>query len=349
MIQKYRISRDPEHYLAWPDVAMADGGKLLCVFSECDQHAGWREYTQVMLCESTDRGRTWTPKRGITCRTSGGETGFWNCARINRLRDGRHVITIDRIYAKESSALPEQCIVYLLFSSDNGATWTEPIETPARGIVPDKLIELDSGRWLLGTHFNDTQFGQLVQRVWLSDTKGERWEGPFIVGKVDGLNLCEVSILSIEGNTVVAFMRENSMVGRDCYKSISRDGGRSWTAPAQFPLPCCHRPTAGFLRDGRIFITYRFIQGGARKSGLAQQLHGAVSDRDSALAERRSHAWTRIMPIDYDRATWCDLGYSGWVQFEDGEIYIVNYIKDDSPEKAQIRGYSMTPQDICIG
>ena len=42
------------------------------------------------------------------------------------------------------------------------------------------------------------------------------------------------------------------------------------------------------------------------------------------------------MPVDFDRSPVADLGYSGWVQFEDGEIYIVNYIVDDAP-KAQIR------------
>ena len=55
----------------------------------------------------------------------------------------------------------------------------------------------------------------------------------------------------------------------------------------------------------------------------------------------------RIMPVDYDRSPDSDLGYSGWVQFPDGEIYIVNYIMDDAP-KAQIRGYSLRPEDIVL-
>ena len=53
------------------------------------------------------------------------------------------------------------------------------------------------------------------------------------------------------------------------------------------------------------------------------------------------------MPIDFDRSPVSDLGYSGWVQFEDGEIYIVNYIVDDAP-KAQIRGYSLTENDFIL-
>jgi sialidase-1 len=53
------------------------------------------------------------------------------------------------------------------------------------------------------------------------------------------------------------------------------------------------------------------------------------------------------MPLDYDRNEKPDTGYTGWVQFEDGEIYVVNYIKDDA-SKAQIRGYSFYPNDIIL-
>ncbi len=38
---------------------------------------------------------------------------------------------------------------------------------------------------------------------------------------------------------------------------------------------------------------------------------------------------------------------AGWVQFEDGEIYVVNYILDDAP-KAQIRGYALQVQDFLL-
>jgi sialidase-1 len=43
-----------------------------------------------------------------------------------------------------------------------------------------------------------------------------------------------------------------------------------------------------------------------------------------------------------------DTGYSGWVQFPDGEIYVVNYIVDDAP-KGQIRGYSLRKEDFLLG
>ena len=49
----------------------------------------------------------------------------------------------------------------------------------------------------------------------------------------------------------------------------------------------------------------------------------------------------RIIPLDYDGAAKADTGYSGWIQFADGEIYVVNYIVDDHRDRGQIRGYSL--------
>ena len=53
------------------------------------------------------------------------------------------------------------------------------------------------------------------------------------------------------------------------------------------------------------------------------------------------------MPLDYDRSHFADTGYTGWVAFPDGEIYMVNYIVDDAP-KAQIRGYSFKTDMLLV-
>ena len=168
-----------------------------------------------------------------------------------------------------------------------------------------------------------------------------------VVGKKEGLNLCEVSILPVAGK-LVAFMRENSHLGWPCYKTISDDRGESWSEPVAFPLPGCHRPVAGHLRDGRILITYRFVQGGGRLWGKqAQNFFAALTDDESALAGQYKDARTSIMPVDFDRAPIADLGYSGWVQLDDDEVYIVSYIVDNAP-KGQIRGYSLHPSDFLL-
>jgi hypothetical protein len=345
MVQKFTVSRDDSIYEAFPDVALAPSGRLVCVFLECRHHVD-RSYTRIVLTGSGDRGRTWSPKRALAEPTHGLPV-YWNCPRITCLRDGRLVIVVDKLFAMEASAEPEQCRNVLFISADEGASWTGPIETPARGIVPDRLLELDSGRWIISCHFADREFGFLTQRLWYSDDQGASWSGPVVVARQPGLNLCEASLLPV-GELLVAFLRENSGLGWDCYKAISADQGETWGPPAPFPLPGCHRPVAGWLEDGQILITHRFMQGGKGWTGWwTQNFFAALTDRESALAQSRSEAHTRILPLDFDRSPWSDTGYSGWVQFADGEIYVVNYIVDDAP-RAQIRGYSLHMVDFLL-
>ncbi|MFA7159861.1 MAG: sialidase family protein [Kiritimatiellia bacterium] len=340
MIRKYSISRDDGLYEAWPDVTLTPSGKLVCVFSECTHHRD-RSYTRVMLADSSDRGRTWTPKRPLTEASRG--IPYWNCARIMTLRDGRIAVLVDKIFEKSEGGGHN----YLFFSEDEGQTWSLPVETPARGIVPDKLLELAGGRWLISCHEMDGTTGTLAQRLWYSDNQSASWQGPVIVARKKGLNLCEVSILPA-GDALVAFMRENSGQGWDCQKAISLDRGETWGEVIPFPLPGCHRPVAGRLKDGRILITYRFMQGGKGWAGWwTQNFFTALTDMESALAATRAEAHTRILPIDFDRSPESDTGYSGWVQFDDGGIYIVNYIVDDAP-KGQIRGYSLQLSDFIL-
>ena len=88
-------------------------------------------------------------------------------------------------------------------------------------------------------------------------------------------------------------------------------------------------------------VTYRFIPCGT------QNMFAAFLQKDQLLCTKRHEQRVRVMPLDYDRNPAPDLGYTGWTQFADGEIYVVNYIKDDS-DKAHIRGYSFYPDDIVL-
>ena len=311
-----------------------------------------------MLTDSEDRGRTWSPKRALSDAlhsVPGKESPFWNCARISTLRDGRLVAVADRIAGRDEGVGGEQSN-WLWFSDDEGTSWKGPCATPVHGIVPDQLIELKqgkhAGRWLLSAHtkvvLDGTDCKEWTERCWHSDDGGASWSEPCVIAQVPDLMLCEGSIVELPAGELVCFMRENSGQGLDAFKSISVDGGHTWEGPFRMPIPGCHRPVAGMLQSGRVMITHRYMQGGKGWLGWwTQNFFAALTDIESCLTMERNEAHVRIMPIDYDRSPEADLGYSGWVQFEDGEIYVVNYIVDDAA-KAQIRGYAFREDDFIL-
>ncbi len=348
-MQKFIVSRDDSIYEAWPDVALTDSGKLVCVFSECAHH-GNRDKARICWVTSTNRGRTWSAKRYLSepaVRTPETMGPYYNCARISKLSDGRLAIVCDFIKGTTEKDT-RQTEIHLWFSSDEGETWEGPILTPAVGIVPEHLYELKSGRWLLAAHHPHPETGKLAEYVWYSDDKGQSWSDMITIGADPRYNLCEVGLVEVEPDVVVGYMRENSGQGWDCQKAISRDGGKTWEGVYPVPIPGCHRPTVGKLADGQLLLTCRFMQGGKGWLGSwTQNVFGVLMPAGQALTKERHEQSTRIFPIDYDRSTRSDLGYTGWVQFEDGEIYIVTYIVDDAP-KAQIRGYSLRTDELVI-
>lgn len=349
MIEKFTVSRDDGIYHAWPDAALTPSGKLVCVFSECTSHND-RSYTRIVCVSSDDRGRTWTEKRAVSEATHAREA-YWNCARITQLRDGRLAVVCDFIRSSENASDAEINLSnHIWYSSDDGVSWEGPFRMEGVfGIVPDKLAELENGDWIIGAHNCDSSAGVWTQRCWLSEDKGKTWKGPFIIAQSNNLKLCEGSIIEISANKLVCFMRENSQLGLPAYKSISEDGGRTWSELYGYPIPGCHRPVAGKLKSGELFLTCRYCPEAAPfpvPGKRFQNTLAVIAGTESALA-KTSNVALRIMPLDYDRAKQPDSGYTGWVQFSDGEIYVVNYIIDDAP-KGQIRGYSLFINDFYI-
>ena len=346
LFQKITINCVPGRYSAWPDVALAGDGRLVCVFTECEHHTD-RSRSQIMLIDSHDRGSTWSNKRPLT-EMSGHLPYYYNCARIVRLPDGRLCITVDRVPATgERNGGDAKSQVVLFFSDDHGATWSRPVELPVRGIVPDKLTVLDTGRYLITTHYA-ADASTMTVVTHFSDDGGVTWSPEITVARKPGMRLCEASLLPLGNGVIAAFMRENSMQGLDCQKALSFDNGQTWGEVTPFPLPGCHRPVAGLLKDGRLMVTYRFAHGAGDFGMFTQNFFCAVADRENVLKTSRSEIHVRIIPVDYDRSAKSDTGYSGWVEFEDGEMFIVNYIVDDARDHGQIRGYRFNLKQLIL-
>lgn len=340
-LKKFTISRDDSVYEAWPDVVLTNSGKLICIFSECAHHAD-RNGARIILKKSADRGRTWSEKIYFT--EKGTKENYFNCPRISKLGDGSLTIICDKISGGENSFSE----IYIWFGDPEGESWSKPLILPLCAIVPDKLLRLKNGRLIIAAHFKNPESEKLEQYMWYSDDDGKTWSERIIIGKDPEYNLCEASVLECTDGTLVAFMRENSGLGLDCMKAISHDSGNSWSGIYKTPIPACHRPVAGILRDGCVMITHRFMQGGKGWLGSwTQNTFAAFMTQDDVKKTKREEQSARIFPLDFDRSSVSDCGYTGFAQFDDGEIYVVNYIVDDAPS-AYIRGYSFRKSDVLI-
>lgn len=335
-IRKFTVSRNDAMHEGWPDIVRTRSGRLLCVFSECEAHA-CRDNCRIMLIESDDDGATWKNRRPLTELTQ--KEDFYNCARLSLLADGTIAAVCDRIQGDENRAACQ----YLWTSTDDGESWSDAAVLPFTGIVPDKITTLSTGRILLAAHFKNHETGKLEQYLWYSDDGMKTWSDRVTVAADPRYNLCEVSIYECTDGTLAALMRENSNMGRDCFKTLSTDGGESWSEVYPTNMPGCHRPVAGRLTDGRVLISYRYHAG---YGSWATNTFLTLTDEESLKHPGREGNY-RIIPLDYDRAPRSDGGYTGWVQLPDGDVLLVNYITDDAP-KAQIRGYRFDPNKLIL-
>lgn len=343
-IQRYIVSKDPEHYEAFPDIAKLQNGELFCTFNELASH-GDRSFSRIAMVRSQDNGKTWSEKEWlIEPHYSEDASSHWDCPRVSVLEDGRVVMLCS--FIRGGGQLP---VVYVWIGDEEGKNFEVISDSIFEGIVPDKMFVTSSGRWIVTCHFGNIDgHANLQQRLWYSDDEGSTWEGPVVVGKDERYNLCEGSLIELEPGTLACLMRENSSLNYECPVALSRDNGQTWGEIFFIPLAGCHRPVAGHLSTGEILITYRFRQG-AQSGWLGhwtQNTFLAVTDKETILSEGdRTKQKVRIMPINYDPSPESDLGYTGWVELEDEEIYIVDYIRGEEP-KCYIHAVSLTRDDI---
>ena len=324
-VEKFDISRTDTIMEGWPDMIRTASGKLICVYNECVAH-GNRDHSRIALRESTDEGKTWSDARYVDVETFQGDQ--WNSIRLNRLSDGRLLLVCDRIDGTEKTDTTE---IWMWESTDDGVSWSEGIRHGIFGYCADKVRELRDGTLLLLVSSFDSGLRRSVVYAHRSADGGETWSERIPVAADPDYNFIEPAVLETSDGTLVAFMRENSSKNYDCMRAFSKDGGKTWSGVYPLALPGCHRPAVGYLSDGRILLTYRSYMDKTKRVVAA-----AVFDEAAALSEQRGTI--PLYQLDYDSAASPDTGYTAWVELEDKQLLMANYIVDTAP-RAFIRGY----------
>ena len=229
-IEKFSISRNDDVYECFPSMTRLANGRVIITYRESDGHIA-KLYTRVILRTSDDDGKTWSDRHVLVDSVEAdGVLVKYNCPKVQQLKDGRALIVCDvhPLPPGEKNANTAEFTHMLWFSDDYGDTWSEPREILVGGIMPDEVIELANGVWLLATHGRSPETGDLAQHVTRSSDKGIIWGAPVVVAARDTFKFCEASIILLPGGELVCYMRENSGLGLPNYKCISKDNGLTW-------------------------------------------------------------------------------------------------------------------------
>jgi len=276
---------------------------------------GFRYNQPTCIAESTDR---------------------FNCPRLTVI-DNNLWIICDKVKQSEDfigAENDESKTRVILWCSNNGSEWSMPIETNITGILPDRMCQTDDGGFLIATHTKKKQEGAgfLIQNVWkaIRSPHLSTWI-KYKIADEPSFNFCEGSICN-GGGELLCLMRENSQRGEPCFWSSSKSNGVTWSRPMRTRMFGAHRPILGKLSSGNYLTTYREQCSAHSPPFWAKNVFACLTAEKSMHNASRPCKDSIILPLDHDNNRRSDGGYTGWVETEDKQIYIVNYITKDAPK-----------------
>ena len=268
-------------YYKCANVVTAANGSLVACYQASDNHTSLS--TDIVVARSTDGGKTWFGHRSIAHADVWVDHAVWVVPQMSVLRDDRIVIVCDRGERKPGEAWPmlsawqtpsRGMANYVLWSSDNGQSWTRPAQVDNVGGEPGYVCEMANGT--LGFARTESvrttvlrnppaPWGEIYyrNRLVVSEDGGKTWGAGAILGDDPFQADCEVGLATASSGRVVAATRigfGNGRFGNPSRLIWSADNGRTWETPIVAPF-YGQRPHIGFLKSGKLLVTYRHVWG----------------------------------------------------------------------------------------
>ena len=217
-------------------------GRILFIYSHFyDGKGGDQDPAYLASRVSTDGGKTWSTEDVKVIGNEGGLNVM--SVSLERLQDGR----IALLYGRKESMSDNPRVIR--FSSDKGATWSEPIDIipkSERGYYSannDRLVQLHSGRLILPiVQHNGAGVGEAWSEIgrvcaYLSDDAGKTWrrsKDAFYADNPQGERVVaqEPGIVELKDHSLLMFLRTNAGFQ---YFSTSKDGGETWAKAIPSP------------------------------------------------------------------------------------------------------------------
>ncbi len=257
------IASDQFSYTSHPHCVRLIGQELLIVFNQSVrrdrvQHPPSDPLVRNYTVRSLDLGETWLPPRVVPDYDWSGV----ECASLTPTEHGVLLLNQWRfrwLPAEDPSGknwvrAGGGCYVHR--STDGGRTWDE---TVALDVCPYSggygirgAVRLSSGELLLP--LSDVPNYATVFGVRSADC-GRSWQRPALIARAQGRLFEEPAAAVLDDGSVLMMLRESA--SDRLFQCRSRDGGESWTEPADTGIVGCP-PHLCQLADGRLLCTYGY-------------------------------------------------------------------------------------------
>ncbi len=310
------VDREPGKYLGHPTtVLLEDGQTILCVYPQGHGRG------PILMKRSSDGGKTWSERLPTpeNWRTSQETPTIYRTLDAN---GKKRLILFSGLYP-----------IRLSVSEDDGAQWT-PLASIGNygGIVAmSSLVPIreQPGHYLALFH-DDGRFiaegGKVTGEMTLFQTRstdgGLTWASPEKIYASRERHLCEPgAVRSPDGRQIAVLLRENR---RQEFSHIifSNDEGKTWTQPRPMPASLSgDRHTAKYLKDGRLFISFRDVPPKSAASPTAGDWVAWVGTYQDLVDNLPGQLRVRLK----DNHKAADCAYPGVEVLPDGTVVTVTY------------------------
>jgi len=244
-----------------------------------------------MAVRSTDNGKTWS-KPVVAIDTDLDDRD----PSVACLKDGTLLLNWFTVHENQAA-------VMLARSTDNGQTWSEPVQlkldSPYSFACSSPVRQLADGSLILGLYCEDEKAKKTFGATVRSSDGGKTWKDLAYIGEKADIYLdAETDVVPLKDGKLLAALRSSKV---DMHYAVSEDSGKTWGPVRSFGFKG-HCPY--FLRhsSGVILLAHRVP---------ATSLHWTADD---------GKTWNGPVKIDTVGGA-----YPSMVELPDGLVYCVYY------------------------